>query len=400
MAGLATAAIFTGALVPPAAAAEAALTSSPNGGWPGQTGAMHQQGVTVFGWVDPSGNIEAAQYDHATATVSSIATLHAALEADHHNDPELFIRADGYVVAVYCAHNGANLYRRVSSSVRDVSAWGAEGDIDGDVGGSTYTYPRIIQLVDEASDPLYLFIRDGNATNADLIMSKSTDGGVNWSAKTILWDTPSKGHYFRVASNGTDRFDIVVSDGTAEVDDADLYHFYYQGGDWFDSAGTDIGDPPFTTSEATLVYDGSSEGVRLPFDLAYLDGQPVTVISTWSGDDFTYRYARWTGSSWLGSVITTSGGTLASYEGGMALLSSAPSFVYLSRVTGGTGHLFRYRTLDGGATWSSEQITTDGGDHIYPVSPRGAASDLRVIWLEGTYVADPYSYSWGINGGW
>lgn len=400
MAAVATAAIFTGAFGAEATLAVDVLTDAPDGGWPGQTGVMRRDGVTFFGYVDSAGNIEVRSVEDGV--VSSATTLHATLEADHHNGPEVFVREDGYLVAVYSQHNGSALYQRISSNPADATAWEAEANIDASVGGSQYTYPRIEQLTGETDDPLYLFVRNRTAdTNAQLLMSKSTDGGATWGAATTLWSTTGTAyhsHYVRVCETDGTRLDFFVNTSALEADDGDLYHFYYEGGDWFDSAGTDIGDPPFDTTDATLVYEApSGQGVRLPRSIERrADGTVVGLFVTFGATlDYDYYWAGWDGASWSTELVASADADLGGFGGGG---SHSGPYVYISRPTGGTAHLFRYRRTASG--WEGVQMTTDGGGHVYPVPVRGGRAPLRIIWLEGTYVASPYSYSWGVNGGW
>ena len=390
--GVATRALFTGST--PAPPGILSLTSAPDGGWPGMTGAMHQDGVTVFGYVDGSGNVEARTYTHATGVVSAAGTLHATLEVDHHDSPALYIRSDGRIVAVYCKHDAANgaLYRRISTNPLDVSAWDAEGDIDSSVGGYAYTYPRIVGV----GDTLYLFARDIDAAGVvTLIMSTSADGGATWSAHTDIWDTGTTGHYWRAETNGS-RIDIVASDGSAAEDGGSLYHFYLEDGTWHKTNGDAMGSPPFGPEDATLVYDGAAGGVRLPYDIVW---PSVAWVSYAGGGLYDYGYARWSGSAWVTSYLDESVAGFSTWESGVALHPTLPgSWAYVARDDGGTSHLFRYRSLDGGATWPYQiRITASVTDNIYPVLVSNGASDLRVLWLEGTWTAQD-NFSLAIRG--
>lgn len=105
-----------------------------------------------------------------------------------------------------------------------------------------HTYPVIHQPLGETNDPIYLFVRDRPAgaaggINAALAISKSTNGGVNWSANTLLCHMTSTMCYWRIESNGVDRLDFVVADGTTLADAASAYHFYYEGNSYYRSDG-------------------------------------------------------------------------------------------------------------------------------------------------------------------
>jgi hypothetical protein len=382
------------------------LTSAPDGGWPSHiTDAHHYGGKTFFGYVDSAGNIEARAFDHSTLETSAPSTLHAALEADIHNGPALFVRdSDKRIVAVYTRHNGTALFRRISTNPGDISAWGAEGNIDSQVAGERYTYPVMHQLLGETDDPLYLFTRDRTGGSvpwpSKLLMSKSTDGGVTWAAKTYLWST-SKMSYWRIDSNGLDRIDFVVTDGSAEVDDADAYHFYYSGGSYYKSDGSLItASPPFGPSDVTRIYDGgTTAGIRAIWGLSWNAGDPVAVFVTWpaSGSVMDYRYAVYSGGVWTSRLIVSAGASSTFTEGGLALYRSDPRIVYLSKHDGSQWHMFRYRTVDQGVTWQANRITYSGGPHILPHTIQDGAGELKAVWLEGSFTAFN-TFSLGING--
>ena len=394
---VATAALFTGALGAGATLAIDEFTDSPEGGWPGQTGALRSGDTTFFGYIDSSGNVKVRSV--SGGVVSAATTLRTMSVVDHHDYPELVQRADGRLVAAYSPHNGAQLYVRISTNANDVTAWGTEANIDSSLGEGTYTYPRMRMLGAEANDPIYLFIRanGGSSGPNDLIMSKSTDGGATWSAATTLWATDPSGHYFRIWASDS-RIDVFVGTGNASDEDGDMYHFYYEGGSYYDSAGSDMGSPPFDTNDATLVYEAASgEGLRLPRSIERrADGTICGLFVTFGETlDYDYYWAEWDGSSWSTERLASSDASLGGFGGGG---SHSGPFVYISLEDSGTNHLHRFQQTQDG--WQSRQMTTTGGDHVYPVPVRDGVAPLRVIWLEGSYVADPYSWSWGVNGGW
>ena len=76
-------------------------------------------------------------------------------------------------------------------------------------------------------------------------------------------------------------------------------------------------------------------------------------------------------------VITPAGGTFREdggspyYSGGLTLDHEDPSRVYLSRQTGpGAWQVETWTTADGGASWTSQAVST-AGKNVRPVSPRG-----------------------------
>lgn len=374
-----------------------ALTTANDGGWPAQTGAYHRDGVTYFGYVDGSGNVEARTYDHGSGTVSAASTIRASLQIDHHNSPALLRRAsDGRILTSYCQHGGTALFVKLSTNPDDVTAWGAEANIDSTTGGTLYTYPNLFQLTDEANDPIYLFYRDTEGTGPTetsiLAYTKSTDGGVTWSAQTHVWEVTNKLSYWRIDSNGTDRIDVFTSDGTTDDDHADGYHFYYTGGNWFETDGsllsTGSASLPLGTGSLTAAYSGAVHGIRTPYDLHWNDGNPIALVASQTGAALEYYYVAYVDGVWQTHRITGAGATAAFVEGGLALDHERPNVVFLSKNVDSEWHIFRYQTPDNGSTWVRTQLTTGSAPHFYPVPIRDRGNELKVLWLQGTFVGE------------
>lgn len=366
-------------------------------------GAVYYNGQTFFGYVDNSGVIKARSFDHSTLSVSSAFNLHATGVEDHHADPWFLVRdSDKRLVVAYCGHNDSHLYVRISTNPEDATAWGSEADIDASVGGSLYTYPNLFQLLGEASDPIYLFCRDTPSGSMTLMMTKSTDGGSTWSAKTKLWQGSGVGSYWRIYSNDNDRLDFIVSDGTDLGDDASAYHFYYQGGSYHKTNGTAMGSPPFGPADATKVYDGTGAGVRLPYGIVVTGGEIIALLATWNGTGtlIDYRYTRYAAGTWTTHLMGSAGAEADFLEGGLALDPADPRNVYMGQYDGSEWHMFKWRTEDHGATWPSKnRLTYSGGPHWDPIIPKNYAGELRVLWLEGPFaLGSPYDYDLGING--
>jgi len=375
------------------------FTSPPNGGWPALSGAFYAGGLTHFGWIDGSGNIEAATYDHATQTVGSIATIRASLGTDHHNSPDLLRRSsDGRIVAVYCAHDGPTIFRKISTNPDDISAWGSEASLDASLGGSQYTYPRLFELSSESK--LYLTYRDVSGGAGRLCFSTSSDDGDTWAAQTVLFSVAGKASYTRAISNGVDRLDFVATDGSGGTTSA--YHWYYEGGSYYKSDGTLISaSPPFGTADVTKIYDGASAGVRYAAALITNGGLPVAGLVTQPGGSppNDYRYLRWTGSAWDDHLIVGSGHDPGSpmFEGGFALATA--DLAYISRYVSAQWQVFRYTTSDDGATWSAMQLTSTTDPSFYPIPIRDYGSGLRALWLSGPTFTSQTNFSLAIYGG-
>jgi hypothetical protein len=362
--------------------------------WFAEPRAVYYNGKTYAGWVDQAGNIKIAEYVHATATWSTPFTLHTALQYDDHANPSILIRdSDKKLIVFYSAHNGANLYMRISTNTEDATAWDAEVDLDTAVGFAGYSYPVPFQLLDEANDPIWLFFRYTDVGGKPWGYTKSTDGGATWAAGTKLWDNSEQVYMKAVQASGT-RIDFTASNNNPATTAASLYHFYYDGGTWYTSAGVDMGAPDFGPGDATLVYDGSTSAGWM-YDIAInASGNPVIIFDkiVTAASNHRYRYAAWSGTAWSDAEICAGGAPLLAdngYGGGACIDHENTNIVYVSAVAGTSHEILQYTTADAGATWAlTSRITSDSPLPNYrPICPRNHAATLPLLWCFGYYPA-------------
>ena len=355
----------------------------------------NSQDKTYYGAVNKNGDIVIHAYDHVTGNVSGPYTLSVALQVDDHAQPSILIRTDGKLLVFYASHNGSKAYCRVSAGVEDISAWGNVVDVT--PSGQTVSYPSPIQLTGEENNPVYCIYRGivSPATEREVVYAKSTDGGATWAAPVRVFAVTGQRPYFHVAQNGTARIDFIVTDGHPnEIATNSLYHFYYSGGNYYKSDGTQIiASLPFTAANVTKIYDGITDHGWV-WDVAIDSaGYPRCVFATFpdATTDHRYQYAFWNGSAWTIREICAAGGPLYSgetyYSGGISLNHSNTNEVYLSKNLGSGWDIWKYVTADDGATWTATQITNDAALQFRPVIPRDAQADLPVVWLEGRYTS-------------
>lgn len=268
---------------------------------------------------------------------------------DDHDNPAILRRSsDGRLVVAYVRHNAANYYLRVSTNADDPTAWGSAIDIASDLGVSQASYANLVELTDESK--IFNYFRDWPS----VYVADSSDGESYGARSSVL---PFTQPYLKFGSNGVDRVDFLATNGHPDSTATSVYHFYYEGGTYHDSAGTTI-SLPLSTSTMTLLWDGSSSDGWIWDIVANVSG-PVAVYShaVVAGTDHRYRFARWNGLSWDQSEICQAGGSLYSgqpnYSGGVCIDPDDDDYVYACREVGGEWGLYRYRTTDSGATWDS-----------------------------------------------
>lgn len=353
-------------------------------------------GDPVVGAITSAGNL--VVYDAANS-LTPVDLRGSTFQVDDHANPSLLRRAsDGRIIAFASAHNGSALYTYLSTNPDDISAFGAETNIDAALGLSDYAYTYPVQLTDETNDPIYLFFRALEGATRHFQYSKSTDGGATWAAATRLLSNngASASHppYVKLAQNGNDRIDFFCTDGHPDtVATNSIYHFYYQGGSFRDTAGAALTLPILPATDLTPLYAGSGTGGRAWVQDAAIDGSgnPVVVYATYANTSSArYRYARWNGSSWDDNHVGPAGGYLYSgqphYAGCAAIDPLDVDVVYLSRGYAGEGNhrIWRCETADGGATWTTTRKTSSG--HAFrPAFVRGQTGAHRVAYVHGTY---------------
>jgi hypothetical protein len=370
--------------------------------WHGGPRVLYRNGLVYAGTVSKNGTIIISSWSDGGG-LQDYYRLHNKLEVDDHCNPTfLFRESDSKILVFYSEHNGTEMYMRLSTNAEDITAWGAETGLDASIGDEHYTHPSPIQLTGETNDPIYLFYRGRSAAlpggKSQWCYSKSTDNGNTWSARTVVYDNVAagEGSYMKCVQASSTQMHFVVSDATPDAN-ASLYHFYYEGGNYYQSDGTLIaGGAPLVPADLTQIYDGSVTTSRL-YDIEIDgDGYPVIVydkivLTT----DHRYRYARWNGSSWDDHEICEAGTYYATdivtdpnvvyNSGGIAIDPSDVDTVYLSKVVQSNHEIWKYTTSDGGTTWSGEAITA------YSKWPQARPAVIRdhdsddVCWMSGAF---------------
>lgn len=393
------------------------LLAAPDGGWVWFVSrkAIRNDDETLVGYITGGGDVKASRILNADLSTVETTTIYDNFLVDDHEPPSFVVRGDGKVMAAFAYHLGP-MYVGIGDTAGVLPAQADITNITSSVGTideGTYgfTYATILYLDDE--DRYYIFFRYHNASLVPHFgYTYSDDDGATWAAMTLVANVT----YHHVVKNGTGRLDFVLSDhpGFGEGDNpankTSIYHMYYEGGDWFESDGTQImASMPFALTDMTKVYDGSTTKAWL-YDIALAGTDPVIAYVTFPGNDGSshfYRRAHWTGSAWVNHDVIDGGGTFVTdlgvdagqvyYSGGVCLDHSDPDVVYASvEVGSGRWDIYRMVTTDDGATWTSTALT-DSGKNVRPVSVIDHSDALQVVWMRGTYESY-FDYSTGTWG--
>lgn len=410
----------TAATVSPAPAAVFTVTSAPAGGWPNLGGApFYYNGYSYIGYASNAGGIFVAIFNHTTGAITT-STLAAdgSTTNDQHNKPGLLRRtSDNKLVAAYCDHDASTMYVRVttnalSSDPTISGGWATPTNIDSQLGSTKYTYPALFEF----GTDIMLFYRDNDGLSNWEIATHvvdTTDLATGWSAFTnLVYGTRA---YALACQPSSTRLDFFVTDGSYAEDYASLYHFYRSGSSYYTSAGVAIGgSPPFAFSSLTKVYNGvtANAGARVPADCLN-DGSNIAVVfpvqtgiaSGHIGQDENYLYCKAAvgSASWSNKTVATAVGALTFEftEGSLAIDTANINHLIVSKRSSSSTsfpfHIYDYLTADAGDSWTVTPISVTGDADMYPWYVRGYQSQLRYVWLKGTFTSQSV-FNTGIQG--
>lgn len=414
-----------------------AVEIAPDGVWTwfNDERAILHQGSLFSGYMKTNGQTGITRRDLATGeNFHMVISTPASLQVDDHNNPSITVLPDGRLMALYSKHAaGAVFFQRTSTIPLPSSEadWGPE--ITRTVPASN-TYANTYVLSEEAN-AIYNFHR---CINFNPTLTISTDNGATWGPSRQLLGTGSGSTrpYPRYTSNGSDRIDLIYTDGHPRDVENSVYHLYYQGGALWKTDGTRID----SLANIPLDHDGGERGSVIyqysnapwqagdgpddwiptgrgwTWDIHYgKGGAPVSVFqvqrdnvtgSGWSNDRIYYYYARWTGTEWQRRFIAQGGRPIYAaeddYGGGMCLDPEDPRIVYISTnaaqpfALGDIANvplrqneryeIYRGFTADGGLTFTWTQVTEDSAaDNLRPIVPIGHGHSEFLVWFHGTY---------------
>ena len=354
-------------------------------------GGLHR---TYTGWTDRAGAVVVAA--HGPRYEAHTVVAHLGRVNDHSN-PSLLMRPDGRLMVFYSRHAGGAMLYRIATAPESISGWGNERVVTtNSLGGRGYTYPNPVLLKNQ----LFLFWRGGNwqPTYSKIV------GGDRWArARTVVRvpGTPRQRPYVKYAPDGRGRMLMAFNAAHPREGDSSLYFASFNRREsLFRANGRRIARRsrlPIRPRQADLVHSMGRTGLRswVQDVAATRSGRPVIVYAVFpSPRRHQYRYARWNGRRWRHHIIVRNAGPSISsvrferfYAGGITLDHSDPSIVYLSRRVGKVNEIERWRTRNGGRTWSRTKITSNSPtDNIRPIAPRGLhPGESEILWLRGHY---------------
>jgi hypothetical protein len=373
------------------------------------------------GGADRAGNVELTVVDLRSGS-SEVVVLHERLEADDHDVPALWRRADGRWLAVYTKHKTDDLTRWRVSEPGDPRTWGPERTFDWSqfTGGRGVTYSNLHVL----DGRLYCFSR---AVNDDQCALVSDDDGDTWTYAGKLFTRPKVGYvngYTRYVSTPT-RIDLVTTDHHPRDYNNSIYHGYLEAGALHRTDGTVVdpaaldGEAPSqveltTVLEAGSLWDGEPMTHCWTIDIRRAaDGTLAAILLARQEDpsdrsdrhrevrDHRFFYARLApGGKWQVRQLAKAGPGLLPHEqdytGLVAIDPYDVDSLYVSTPIDprdGTAlphhEIFHAHVTDAGTTWTPITENSDV-DNLRPIVAPGDPTRIPLLWFRGPMTASQH----------
>lgn len=375
--------------------------------WFNDERAVFADSVLYVGHVDTAGYSSVTTYPIGSPHGATRHRLSSFRQQDDHNNPALLERGDGSLLAAYARHHEDPYWFWRTAETESIE-WAPEQRTDSM--GAPVTYANVFRLSAE-DGRIYNFFRAGNF---DPTLMRSSDGGASWEEPRHFLRAGDQYQrpYAKYVSNGTDRIDVLYTQGHPRQVKNDVYHLYYRDGALHKSDGTPIcrleaaDCLPVEYQEGTRIYAAHQAGRAWVWDVEYAEeGAPAGVYvaarDSTVGQDLRYRYARFSPSEgrWNEGEIAHAGTRLYEgenhYAGGIVISPNDARVVYLSAdvdpETGDAREVGRYELYRGvqsrrGESWQWTQLTEESdADNMRPYVTTGVDNRPVLLWMQGTY---------------
>lgn len=380
------------------------LTASPDGGnspWTIPSALYHAtSNKTFITYVDGAGHIEGFEFNHATGVVAGPYRIHSNFNKDAHASPAIVRRAsDGKILIIYAVHNSTPFYMKVANNADSLNGFNVATNLDSQgLNGSRYTDYQMYEL----DGLLYLFYRDEPTAGTDSRWCISTNDAATpttgWASQTIVFREPSARSYvITYMDHARLKLHFIATNRGTTVGGitgfSRLGHFYLNiaTGNYHKSDGTAI-TLPLDFSEITTIYSGTANVFASNLSI---DDDGLVVVAgrdTIAGDD-RYLYIREQADHTWNSTNVASGMDGYIYGGagvpqayGWAIDDGDPNLMWAICDVGEQPEVFLFETANGGASFSSTQVTTGGTQLQVQIIPvLNPHHELRVFWHRGVW---------------
>ncbi|RIH66335.1 hypothetical protein D1164_05340 [Mariniphaga sediminis] len=396
------------------ATSDSVQTLTDNGAWcwfSDPRAIYYSDNQIITGWVKNDGSVEIASLNLETQQ-KEFQNIYPQMEIDDHDNPAFTVLPDGNVFTMFAWHSSKKgiIYNQTTEGA-DINTFGKNvvymprtEELLKQFPHETYTYANPY-ILEKENNKLFAFGRwIGYKPN----MIISSDNGNTWEEQYVVisskpFDANNR-PYVKYYSDGQSKIHLVFTDGHPRVEpENSVYYCYYENRAFWRADGTkicDLSGLPFTTHDASLVYQASEEQGRAWIaDIVEKDGTPFILYSRHPKEtDHRYHYAYYNKAEkkWEDVEICKAGKWFPQtqpgetereqhYMGNMTFHPLNPNTVYLSREVEGTFEIEKFKTKDSGATWEITPITTHSVyDNVRPYVPRYQTKNAKtvILWME------------------
>lgn len=341
-------------------------------------------------------------FDHATKTVPRPTILLDKKTNDAHDNPVISLDDEGHIWIFSTSHGRSRpSYIHRSRRPYDVDEFELIGAtrMDGDE-RKPITNFSYMQIWHSADRGFHAFFTRYNYPAARTICFMSSRDGAQWSEWQRI-AAIDEGHY-QISGVGKSKSGSMFNyhpKGKGLNWRTNLYYVETDNGgqSWQTVDGRKLTLPLTKVDNDALVHDYESEGLNVYLkDLRFDENDhPVLLYITSKGyqsgprnDPRTWTVARWTGSKWLISPITTSDNN---YDFGELWMISENDWRVIGPTETGPqpynpgGEIEMWQSVDQGATWTKQREMTSGSEmnHTYVRRALNAHPDFIAIWADG-----------------
>ncbi|MBN1912212.1 MAG: BNR-4 repeat-containing protein, partial [Pirellulales bacterium] len=338
-------------------------------------------------------------FDHETGQVARPRILLDKATTDAHDNPCIMLDPEGYIFIFSNAH-GTTRPAYISRSREPYSISSFETIVSLPAGANNnFSYGQPLYVDGQG----FLFLHTLYTNDGRTLCFNTSSDGVNWdydwNARPEIARMP--GGQYQVSAVSGQKVGTCFNYHPNNVvnDRTNLYYMETSdmGQTWTTAGGTSLTTPVTTVTNAALVHDYQSEGLRVYLkDIQYdAEAKPILFYMTsydWqpgpTGDPRTYHTAHWSGTDWIIRDAFTAD---HDYDFGPLYVEDDGTWRVIAPTEPGPqeyctgGDMVMWISQDEGATWEQiRQLTHDSEyNHTYARQPVDADDGFYAFWADG-----------------
>lgn len=374
--------------------------------WLTRPRAVEYNGATYYTWLDIAATkIRIAKLTHSTGAWLG-AEVGAAIMADSHAAPTLYVDGSGYLfvlISGYTTNNKVQVFK--STNAEDISAWGTAVNVTTTGAGPAYPVGFVL------SNGNHVVLFRYNATDVRKVFS--SDGGATWSSGMSVASSTLR-PYFTAQLGASDRLHVAWDlQNTGTGYHTKLMYCYTDNADSDSSTlkaidGSTVTAPinSPTTVAGGLVYDYTTSWDRAGYIIGFaVNGSNVPMIGAGLFHSTnTDKIAAWeySSSAWnLHDVVSTDSinvGAIENRSEGDIRFVSGTTWRCIFQITvSSRWEVQEYESTDSGSTWAKvyDITASSPSENVQPQYVRGTTGTVTSVHFQAlpglSRVAETYN---------